>query len=71
MEYFPYRDGELYAEQTPVSEIAARHGTPCYIYSRSSLEAAFSEYRDALAGRHPHLVQERAIGLHNFYCLGM
>lgn len=50
MEYFPYRDGELYAEQTPVSEIAARHGTPCYIYSRSSLEAAFSEYRDALAG---------------------
>lgn len=50
MEYFPFRDGELYAEQTPVSEIAARHGTPCYIYSRSSLEAAFSEYRDALAG---------------------
>ena len=50
MDYFPYRDGELHAEQIPVSEIAVRFGTPCYIYSRSSLEAAFREYQDALAG---------------------
>ena len=50
MDYFPYRDGELHVEQTPVSEIAASYGTPCYIYSRGSLEAAFSEYQAALAG---------------------
>jgi diaminopimelate decarboxylase len=32
-----------------VSEIAGTYGTPCYIYSRAALEAAFGEYRQALA----------------------
>ena len=49
MDFFPYRDGELHAEQTPVSDIAERFGTPCYIYSRGYIETAFKEYRDALA----------------------
>jgi len=49
MEYFPYRDGKLYAENVAVSEIAGIYGTPCYIYSRAALEAAFGEYRQALA----------------------
>ena len=49
MEYFPYRDGKLYAENVAVSEIAGTYGTPCYIYSRAALEAAFGEYRQALA----------------------
>ena len=40
MEYFPYRDGKLYAENVAVSEIASAHGTPCYMYSRAALEAA-------------------------------
>ena len=55
MEYFTYRDGSLYAEDVAVSDIAASHGTPCYIYSRAALERAFTEYRDALAGT-DHLV---------------
>ena len=50
MDYFSYRDGSLYAEDVAVSAIAATHGTPCYIYSRAALEAAFGEYRQALAG---------------------
>ena len=50
MDYFSYRDGSLYAEDVAVSAIAAAHGTPCYIYSRAALEAAFGEYRQALAG---------------------
>ena len=50
MDNFPYRDGNLYAENVPVSAIARTHGTPCYIYSRAALESAFLEYRDALAG---------------------
>ena len=50
MENFPYRDGNLYAENVPVSDIAAAHGTPCYIYSRAALETAFGEYEQALAG---------------------
>jgi diaminopimelate decarboxylase len=50
MDYFSYRGGSLYAEDVAVSAIAAAHGTPCYIYSRAALEAAFGEYRQALAG---------------------
>ncbi|HDY83878.1 MAG: diaminopimelate decarboxylase [Gammaproteobacteria bacterium] len=50
MENFPYRDGSLYAENVPVSDIAAAHGTPCYIYSRAALESAFGEYQHALDG---------------------
>jgi len=49
MEHFSYRDGELYAENVPVGDIVARHGTPCYIYSRAALESAFREYQSALA----------------------
>jgi diaminopimelate decarboxylase len=55
MNTFTYREGSLYAEDVAVSAIAAAHGTPCYIYSRAALEAAFMEYRQALAGA-PHLV---------------
>jgi diaminopimelate decarboxylase len=40
----------LYAEDVPVGDIAAAHGTPCYIYSRAALESAFAEYRAALEG---------------------
>ncbi len=50
MENFPFRDGELFAEDTSVSDIADRFGTPCYIYSRAGLEGAFRQYQDALAG---------------------
>ena len=47
---FDLRDGELHAESVPVSEIAAQHGTPTYVYSRAALERNFGAYRDALAG---------------------
>ncbi|MEH6634304.1 MAG: diaminopimelate decarboxylase [Halioglobus sp.] len=50
MENFPYRDGNLYAENVAVTDIAAAHGTPCYVYSRAALEASFSEYQQALKG---------------------
>lgn len=49
MEHFAYRDGQLFAENVAVSEIAAAQGTPCYVYSRAALEAAFGEYQQALA----------------------
>jgi len=55
MDYFSYRGDSLYAEDVPVSTIAASHGTPCYVYSRAALESAFCEYRDALANT-DHLI---------------
>ncbi|HYE34350.1 diaminopimelate decarboxylase [Methylocaldum sp.] len=55
MDYFNYRDGALYAEDTPLSAIAERYGTPCYIYSRATIERHWRAFNDAFAGR-PHLV---------------
>lgn len=48
---FDYRHGVLCAEQVPLDDIARRFGTPCYVYSRAAIEAAFREYADALRGR--------------------
>jgi len=47
---FAYRDGELHAEGVPLSAIAAKYGTPCYVYSRAALEGAFRDYDTAFAG---------------------
>ena len=55
MDHFQYRDGELYAEQVPVTAIAEQHGTPCYIYSRATLERHWRAFDEAL-GDHPHLI---------------
>ncbi|MGZ8218013.1 diaminopimelate decarboxylase [Methylomagnum sp.] len=55
MDYFEYRDGELCAEQVPLSVIAERFGTPCYVYSRATLERHWHAFDRAFADR-PHLV---------------
>lgn len=47
---FYYRDGVLHCEDVSLAKIAADFGTPCYIYSRSSLLERFSQYRRALEG---------------------
>ncbi len=52
---FEYRNGTLCAEGVPLEDIARRHGTPCYVYSRASIEGAYGEYANALAGR-PSLI---------------
>jgi diaminopimelate decarboxylase len=36
MDYFNYKKGQLYAEEVPVSTIAANVGTPVYIYSKAT-----------------------------------
>ncbi len=55
MTAFALRDGELFAERVSLAAIAERHGTPCYVYSRASLEGAWRSLDSALAGL-PHLV---------------
>jgi diaminopimelate decarboxylase len=42
------RQDGLHVEGVALSEIAARFGTPCYVYSRATLTAAYAAYRDAL-----------------------
>ncbi|HEX4326810.1 MAG TPA: diaminopimelate decarboxylase [Burkholderiales bacterium] len=50
-EFFALRDGELYVEGVPLSRIAAEHGTPCYVYSKAALTAAWNDFSAGLAGR--------------------
>ncbi|MBF8778498.1 diaminopimelate decarboxylase [Pseudomonas fulva] len=55
MDAFNYRDGELFAEDVALSTIAARFGTPTYVYSRAHIEARYRSYTQALQGT-SHLV---------------
>ncbi len=48
---FAYRNGTLHAEEVPLDEIARRFGTPCYVYSRAAIAAAYAEFEAALRGR--------------------
>jgi diaminopimelate decarboxylase len=48
---FHWRDGQLWAESVPLEDIAARYGTPCYVYSRTALEARYDALATAFAGR--------------------
>ncbi|MFC3285621.1 diaminopimelate decarboxylase [Litchfieldella rifensis] len=55
MDHFEYRDGVLFGEDVPLESIAERYGTPCYVYSKATLERHFRAYTEAL-GSHPHLI---------------
>ena len=53
MDHFGYRQDRLYAEEVPLSAIAERVGTPCYIYSRATLERHYQVFDEAF-GEWPH-----------------
>jgi diaminopimelate decarboxylase len=55
MDHFCYRDDELFAEDVPLAAIAERFGTPCYVYSRATLERHWRAFDRSLRD-HPHLV---------------
>ncbi|GAA6159334.1 diaminopimelate decarboxylase [Ruegeria sp. HU-ET01832] len=55
MDHFLYRDGALFAEDVPISEIAAAVGTPFYVYSTATLLRHFKLFDNALDGM-DHLV---------------
>ena len=41
----------LQVEGVPLSDVAARFGTPCYVYSKAALTQAYREFSEAFAGR--------------------
>ena len=55
MDHFDYRDGQLHAEQVSLAQIAERFGTPCYVYSRATLERHWMAFDQAF-GDQPHRV---------------
>ena len=48
--FFPLRNGGLHAENVPLADVAARFGTPCYVYSRAALEASLAEFQNEITG---------------------
>ena len=48
---FHYDSNDLYCEETPLAAIAARVGTPCYVYSSRTILENYRAYDEALAGR--------------------
>ena len=53
MDHFAYRDGTLHAESVPLARIADAAGTPCYVYSRATLERHYRVLAEALAAVDP------------------
>ncbi|HYS08202.1 MAG TPA: diaminopimelate decarboxylase [Myxococcales bacterium] len=50
MNHFQRRNGELFCEQVPLSELAAQVGTPAYVYSTATLRRHARVFRAALRG---------------------
>ena len=55
MDYFNYKEGRLWAEDVDISANIDEWGTPCYVYSRATIERHWKAFDSAL-GEQPHLV---------------
>lgn len=55
MDYFDYKNDELFAEDVSVAELASIYGTPTYIYSRATLERHWHAFNNAVSA-HKHLI---------------
>ena len=50
MDHFSYRDGELYAEDVALRELADRVGTPFFCYSTATFERHYNAFAEAVSG---------------------
>ena len=55
MDHFTYRENQLFVENVAIDTIVKKHGSPCYIYSRATLERHWNAFNDAF-GSHSHLI---------------
>lgn len=55
MDYFNYKDGRLWAEDVDIAAHIESWGTPCYVYSRATIERHWKAFDKAL-GKQPHLI---------------
>jgi diaminopimelate decarboxylase len=53
MDGFRYSQGELFCEDMPAASLAARHGTPLYVYSRLALNRRLENLRQAFRSARP------------------
>jgi len=55
MDYFSYKENQLFAEDVAIEDIVEQYGSPCYIYSRATFERHWNAFDQAF-GNHPHLI---------------
>jgi diaminopimelate decarboxylase len=53
--FVAYHGGELQVEGARLSQLAAEHGTPLFVYSKASMLAALAAYQHGFAGRHAQI----------------
>ena len=47
MDFFAYKNNKLYCEDVDLQDIAMECGTPCYVYSKKTLERHVGVYKNA------------------------
>ena len=55
MDHFNYQTSSLFAEDCAIANLANTYGTPCYVYSRATLERHWHAFDDAF-GDYPHKI---------------
>jgi len=55
LDAFAYRDGQLCVEDVPLTTVAERFATPCYVYSHAALTQTFQSFERPFGAR-PHLI---------------
>ena len=55
MDHFNYQGAQLFAENCNIAQLAEKHGTPMYVYSRATLERHWNAFDNAVA-KHPHMI---------------
>jgi len=68
-DHFRYRDGQLFADDVDLREVADAASTPTYVYSARAIDSAFRAVNDALADV-PHMVAYAVKANSNLAILG-
>lgn len=55
MDHFAYKNQQLFAEEVALESVAQTFGTPCYVYSKATIERHWHAF-DKAAGNQPHLI---------------
>ncbi|KES15210.1 Diaminopimelate decarboxylase [Gilliamella apicola SCGC AB-598-B02] len=55
MDFLHYQNGQLFANQVAISDLAEQYGTPLYVYSSDYITKQFLAYQQALTDTN-HLI---------------
>ena len=56
MDHFHYKEGQLFAEEVALKDVADAYGTPTFVYSRATLERHANAYINSFKNKADMLV---------------